>query len=145
VDYCDKVTRGRTAQSDANRAGSSDVIPVSFDVARTLVAQPNTTANRSRHSRKRRPTYSRPGGLAENFRLGWRGRVQRIGDVDEGPRFVDQESPLTRIIFALGLRCELDGAAAECVGSNGFLIDEQTATHDYRGFSGTVARRASAD
>jgi hypothetical protein len=52
---------------------------------------------------------------------------------------------LAGIVFPLGLHCELDGAAAERVGSSGFLIDGQTAAHDYRGFSGTVARRANAD
>ena len=86
------------------------------------------------------------GLFAENSRLVWRRRrVERVGDIDEGPRLVDQESPPTEVIFPLGLHREFDGAAAVGVGSSGFRIDEQTAAHDYRGFSGTVARRASAD
>jgi len=96
---------------------------------------------------KRAPPIVLSGVLfAENSRLVWRRRrVERVGDIDEGPRLVDQESPPTEVIFPLGLHREFDGAAAVGVGSSGFRIDEQTAAHDYRGFSGTVARRASAD
>jgi hypothetical protein len=56
-----------------------------------------------------------------------------------------QESPLTEIIFTLGLRCQFDGAAAVGVDSNGFLIDGQTAAHGYRAFSGMLARCANAE
>jgi hypothetical protein len=51
-------------------------------------------------------------------------RVQRVGDIDEGPRFVDQESPLTGIIFPLGLLRQLNGASAISESAAGMVIDK---------------------
>jgi hypothetical protein len=62
--------------------------------------------------------------VAENLRLGWRLRIQRVGDVDHVARQVDQVSALAGIFLTPGQFGQLDGAGAIGESSAGMMIDK---------------------
>ena len=63
-------------------------------------------------------------GAAENLRLVWRLRIERVGNIHQVARLIEQESALTTIVFPLGLLRELDGAGAVCESSADVMIDK---------------------
>jgi hypothetical protein len=65
--------------------------------------------------------------FAENFWLGWRQRCDRICNVDEISRQVEQITALAGIIFPLRLLSQLDGAGA--IGESAAVVMIDKAGH----------------
>jgi hypothetical protein len=60
----------------------------------------------------------------KNLWLGWRRRIDCVGDVDEGSRLVDQKSPLALVGFVPRGLGQFNGALPVCESASGGMVDE---------------------